>query len=251
MRNGGIIDSASYRLLPSDSVDIRDVCGQQMEHGELLGKLLGKRQKMRKMEETRAEWANCCFRRRPRTSADIREVCGRKMEDGGLLGKRQKYALNGRNYGGMGKLLLPTSTVDVREVCGGEMKPGVLLGERHKKCPKWQKVERNGEIIASVSFRHHQWTSAMRVGGVAKLLLPSGVMETYWPKVGKNELRKLGRRKCLGFLFTVNLLRSGAVWKVLRIRWRRACALSRRFYRVGGFGKGDPHASLNPLPPAR
>ena len=81
--------SVSFRLLPSAFVDIRDVCGRQMEAGELLGIRQKNSLNIRKEDGVGKLLL-------PSSSVDIRDVCGRKMGRGELLGKRQKITQNGR-----------------------------------------------------------------------------------------------------------------------------------------------------------
>ena len=51
---------------------------------------------------------------RPSDSVDIRDVRGRKIGDVGVIREKTENALNGRNYGGMGLLLIPSASVSFR-----------------------------------------------------------------------------------------------------------------------------------------
>ena len=99
------------------------------------------------------------FRRHPRTSADVRDVCGRMMEAGGVTRKRLKMAQMAETRAGRPNYCfrqLPETSADIlgrpRCVWAANGTWGIIR-KRAEKCPKWQKLGRNGEIIAPVSLR--------------------------------------------------------------------------------------------------
>ena len=106
----------------------------------------------------------------PLSHVDVRDLVGRKMEHGKLLGKIQKNPYTGettaawRNYFG---IQLPPASLDIsglpRCAWAGDGICGIITIK--SKIPKWEKLGRNGAIIASRSFRGHPRTSAMCVEG--------------------------------------------------------------------------------------
>ena len=72
------------------------------------------------MTETRAGLAKYCFRQLPSASADVRGHPGHvwtedgRWEMGNNEEKQRKIGLNGRNQGGVGKILLPSDSVSFR-----------------------------------------------------------------------------------------------------------------------------------------
>ena len=71
--------------LPWSPVDIRDVCGRQIEDGVLLGEDPSKSHKWNTLGRLGEITASAIIRGHPRAPA----MCGRKMVNGELLGKRQ------------------------------------------------------------------------------------------------------------------------------------------------------------------
>ena len=60
---------------------------------------------------------------------------------------------------------IPRTSTGFRDLFGRKLGDVELIVGRKKNAPKRNKLGRDGDIIASVSFRGHPRTSVMRVGG--------------------------------------------------------------------------------------
>ena len=131
------------------------------------------------MAETRRGIPEYCFRHHPSASEDVRGYPRHfRAEDGrwkiGNYFDKDGNSLNGRNWGGMPKVLLPSDPMDIRGLCGRKMEDGGLLwgwgGADFHKC---QKLGRRGRNIASFGFRgspRYVWTEDGSGGIIRKNL---------------------------------------------------------------------------------
>ena len=123
---------------------------------------------------------------------DIRGLFGRKVEVGEFLGtrgggERPKW----KNLGGVAELLHPSASVGVRgnpRFVWADAGSWELVRIKRGRIPKCQKLGRNGQIIASASFRQIPWTSAVCVAayGIWGIFRSRGEERLKWLKIGRN-----------------------------------------------------------------